>query len=150
MQTWHRQSFLTLPTIITWGLFVLTGCGGGPVAIVSGTITVAGKPLTEGSIHIEPAQGEGQATGAKIVDGHYTIAEDVGMPPGEKHVTIRGSIKTGKQVEAGPPTPKGTMIDEIIIYPPIGMQPDVHTITVEAGENTQSFDLPAITAPKRR
>lgn len=135
---------------VAWGLLVLTGCGGGPVAVVSGTITVAGKPLSEGSIHFEPVQGDGKATGANIVDGHYQLSEDVGMPPGRKRVTIRGAIKTGKQVQASPPAPKGQMIDEVEIYPPIGVEPKVQEVEIVAGESNQSFDLPAIPAPKRR
>lgn len=145
----HRPGVPVLWVVVASGVLTLAGCGGEPTAAVSGIVTVGGKPLSEGSIHFELADGASQSAGATITDGKYELLESANLRPGKVHVTIRGAIKTGKQVEAGPPSPKGTMIDEVNIYPPIGIQPVPQDAELVAGENQKSFDLPAIPARKR-
>jgi hypothetical protein len=114
----------------------LLGCGG-PVGVVHGNVTIDGVPATDGSVNFEPVDGQGPSTGAKITDGRY----EAHVRPGKKRVTVRASVKTGKQVPAGRPAPEGTMIDELKFYPPPRVKPDVREVEVNAGENDIPFDL---------
>jgi hypothetical protein len=57
---------------------------------VSGTVTVDGKPVPNGSINFEPLQSGGVGSGAVISGGSYRISEEDGLPPGKYRVTIVG------------------------------------------------------------
>jgi hypothetical protein len=96
--------------VLTPALACLLGCGGGTVR-VKGAVTFDGKPVDEGSISFESADGKGPSLGGKIEAGRYEVAGDGGA--GKKVVRIRGTLKTGRKVEAGPPVPKGVLVDEI-------------------------------------
>ena len=74
------------------GLFLLTlmvGCGGKP-AVVTGTITVDGEPLTQGSVTFAPSNGGLRASGVIQSDGSYEIRtnRDAGLDIGEYDVAV--------------------------------------------------------------
>ena len=123
-------------------LALVIGCGGSSdVATVSGMVTLDGVPAMEGSINFAPADGQGPTVGTSIRDGKYEITTKDKMPPGKKVVTIIVTTKTGRQVEAGPPAPKGTMVNEIKVYPQPGGPADLQSTTLVVGENTSDFKL---------
>lgn len=93
--------------------FALSGCGDGRV-VVRGAVNVDGQPIEEGSISLEPANGDGPTTGGIIKEGKYELTGHAAVIPGDKIVRIVGLRKTGKMIEAGPPSPKGTLIPQMI------------------------------------
>jgi len=100
-----------------WGLILValaafSGCGDGKV-VVRGAVKVDGQPIEEGSISLEPADGQGPTTGGIIKEGKYELTGNAAVAPGHKIVRIVGLRKTGKMVEAGPPAPKGTLIPQM-------------------------------------
>src|SRR6266403_2283501 len=83
-------------------LVVFSGCGDGKV-VVRGAVKVDGEPIEEGSISLEPADGQGPTTGGIIKGGKYELIGNAAVAPGHKIVRIVGLRKTGKMIEAGPP-----------------------------------------------
>jgi hypothetical protein len=119
------------------------GCGDGKVRL-RGTVTYEGKPVERGIITFDPADGQGPNTGGEIVQGTYHLTTNTGVLPGKKIVRIRAFRATGRRIEAGPPAPPGTLVDEIEAYIPARYN-DQSTLTVEiiAGkENEIDFNLP--------
>ena len=92
------------------------GCGSGRVPI-QGEVTFDGKPLEAGTISLEPADGNGPATGGEIVAGKYQLTGVAAPLPGRKLVRISAVRKTGRKVRDGF-SPTGAMLDEIERYLP--------------------------------
>ena len=140
---------LALLSIATALLLFCLGCGGAHVTI-EGAATFDGQPIESGSIVFEPADGKGASTGGKIADGRYSVNSEEGISVnseegiarGKKIVRITGVRKTGRQIEAGPPAPPGTMVDEIQKYIPASYNTQ-STLTCEiaAGSNEVDFHL---------
>jgi hypothetical protein len=84
----RRWTFLLCALV---GLFI--GCGGPPMANVSGNVLVDGKPLNKGTIEFTPAEGEGDPASVAIVDGRY----EVKMVAGNKQVRITAPVSVGRQ-----------------------------------------------------
>lgn len=85
---------------------------------ITGEVTFDGKPVAEGTIVFEPADGQGVTTGGKITDGKYSLVDNAAPMPGKKQVRINAARKTGRRIPAGPPAPPSMMIDEIVRYIP--------------------------------
>jgi hypothetical protein len=132
-------------------LAACAGCGDPKVA-VRGTVTVDGTPVELGAISFEPADGQGVATGGPITDGKYELTGNAAVAPGEKIVRIVGMRKTGRIVEAGPPAPKGAMVEELVPCVPSHFS-DKSRLRVEivAGKpNTHDFALDSKPPAPRR
>lgn len=128
-----------------FGFLWTAGCGGpsGPErAEVFGTVTFDGEPISQGSISFLPQEGtNGPSAGGLIVDGKYDVSER-GPALGSYRVEIQSSRKTGKKIEAGPPSPPGTMIDEIEMYIPTKYNRESGlTVEVKSGRNEFNFKL---------
>jgi hypothetical protein len=93
-------------------LLLIVGCGK-PGISVEGHVTWGGKPVEQGSISFAPADGKGPSLGTPITNGAYSIVRSAGMTVGKKNVEIIAIVKTGRQIEAGPPMPPGTKVDEL-------------------------------------
>ena len=128
--------------VVLMGTWVGCDSGGGLVA-VEGNVTFDGQPVEEGSIAFEPADGAGPSAGGMIEQGKYTLGDEAGVMPGKKTVRITAVRKTGRQIEAGPPAPPGTMVDVVEKYiPAIYNQESTLTCDVVAGSvNQHNFDL---------
>jgi len=116
------------------------GCGTGEIA-VHGTVTFDGNPIPDGSIIFESEDGKTPSVGGQIMNGKY---EFVGPPEGvgKKIVRIRAIRKTGRQIEAGPPAPKGTKVDETEVFiPPIYGEKSTLTAELKSGSNEYDFAL---------
>ncbi|MGI6416697.1 MAG: hypothetical protein ACOX1P_13580 [Thermoguttaceae bacterium] len=123
-------------------LGICAGCGGSSLATVQGTVTFDGEPVQQGSIAFEPADGVGPVAGGMIEGGKYVLAGETGVTPGKKIVRITATRSTGKKIEAGPPEPEGTMVDEIVSFiPEIYNQKSTLTVEVATGEATHNFEL---------
>jgi hypothetical protein len=103
----------TLRCLALVSLLVTAGCSDGRV-VVRGDVTVDGQAIDEGSISLEPADGQGPTTGGLIKAGKYELSGNAAAIPGEKIVRIVGLRQTGKMIPAGPPAPRGTMIAEVV------------------------------------
>jgi hypothetical protein len=107
-------AMLIVASLATW-----TGCGNDRVPI-HGLVTFNGKPIPEGTISLEPIDGNGPATGGMITAGKYDLVGNAAPTPGSKRVRITGVFKTGRKIPGGPPFPPGTMVEEVA-----GNLPDV-------------------------
>ena len=97
MQQRVRWTSRLTSTLLLLPLVVLTGCGGVTGdnldrEPVTGTVTLDGKPLSDGSIQLLPASShEGVAAGAMITDGKFSIERKEGLVPGDYRVVISSS-----------------------------------------------------------
>ncbi|MBN9121307.1 MAG: hypothetical protein J0I06_19505 [Planctomycetes bacterium] len=69
------------------GAPLFAGCGGERPAEVTGTVKIDGKPLPEGEIIFEAADGSKAPGAAPIRDGAYTVS----VMPGPKKVKVTAS-----------------------------------------------------------
>jgi hypothetical protein len=121
-------------------LAFVAGCGG--AIRVQGTVTLDGQPVSDGNISFAPVDGAGPSFGAAIKEGQFQVPGDATVTAGAKLVRIRGSIKTGKQIPAGPPHPPDKMTDEVRYYPAVGAKEEVLKADVSAGKvNDLPFEL---------
>ena len=74
----HAVRFLMISAVL-----IMAGCGS--KASVGGRVTIGGQPVESGFVTFFPADDKGQAVGAQIVDGEYTIDEIV---PGKKRISV--------------------------------------------------------------
>ncbi|MBN1911319.1 MAG: hypothetical protein JW818_16370 [Pirellulales bacterium] len=95
---------------------ICPGCSEGRYP-VQGAVTFDGKPIDEGTITFEPADGQGPTTGARIVAGKYELTGDSAAWPGKKTVRIIAVRKTGRKVR-DEFSASGAMIDEVQRYIP--------------------------------
>lgn len=129
-------------THLWWCLVLLFGAGCGGAIPVQGTVTLDGQPVSDGSISFASADGAGPSFGAAIKEGRFQVPGDAPVTAGAKLVRIRGSIKTGKQIPAGPPHPPDKMTDEVRYYPAVGAKEEVLKAEVVAGKvNEFPFEL---------
>lgn len=92
------------------------GCNRGQFPI-HGEVTFNGKPVDDGTISLEPADGKGPTTGGTIAAGKYQLTGDAAPLPGKKLVRISSVRKTGRKVRDGFST-TGAMVEEIERYLP--------------------------------
>jgi hypothetical protein len=125
-------------------LVLMAGCAAGERPThVHGTVTIDGEPLEDGFILFVPAEGTpGPAVSSDIKDGSFAISAEQSVPIGNHHVEIRGRRKTGKQIDAVPPAPPGTKIDEWVeAVPPRYHRESTLECEIKLGDNLLVFDL---------
>ncbi len=120
---------------------ILVGCSGSNLATVRGNVTLDGTPVEQGSIAFEPADGAGPVAGGTIQNGKYLLAGESAALPGKKIVRINASRATGRKVEAGPPAPAGTKVDEVVYVPELYNEKSTLSVQLEAGESSHDFKL---------
>jgi hypothetical protein len=120
------------------------GCGSGGVGVISGKVTVEGKPLKKGSIHFLSEVGNRDAFTASISDGTYRIPD---VPAGPAKVYI-STPPEQPDPETGPkggdllPPPKlttGPRPKSPIPEKYLSADTSELSLTVKKGENT--FDV---------
>ena len=123
------------------------GCGPGqsgpPRAPVQGIVNLDGETVANGTINFLPIRGsKGPVVGASIEEGEYQLSKSEGPVVGWNRVEIHWTRATGRKVEAGSPSPPGTMVDEISEAVPVqyNSQSTLEREVV-AGNNTFNFDL---------
>jgi hypothetical protein len=135
-----RLNLLSAMCPIAAALTMYLGCSSDQNTI-EGAITFDGQPVERGSITFEPASGAGPSAGGTIENGRYKFDAE-GVTPGEMIVRISGVRPTGKKIEAGPPEPPGTLVDEVRPYIPAAYnEQSTLKAQVKAGKVTQDFAL---------
>ena len=129
--------------LILAGLVFCWGCGSGLVS-VEGQVTWQGQPVEEGTIVFEPVDGQGPSAGGKIQNGQYRLSGESAVQPGEKIVRITAARKTGRKIEAGPPSPPGSWVEEVESYIPAEYNSQSKLrCTIPPGKSSrQDFALP--------
>lgn len=107
--------------LIVGGSLLLPGCSRQPpAAAATGTVTLDGQPLAEGTIDVFPQPGTGGPGGsAKIADGKFTIPATAGLESGEFRVEINANRVEGKQKKMNIATGKEETVDRhVSLIPP--------------------------------
>ncbi len=129
-------------------VLALSGCGGSgdglPRQALSGSVTLDGSPLKDGTIQFTPvSEGQGTAltAGGQIKDGQYSVPQEQGLTPGTYKVSIYASSGEMQQPdEATGPGAAPKVMKELI--PPKYNANTTLTAEVKAdGDNTFNFDL---------
>lgn len=112
------------------------GCSSRESDVVSGAVTLDGRPLDQGLIRFIPADGSQKRVEALITAGKFTAA----APLGENRVEISAPKVTGKhKMYDVPDSPVVDMIGELL---PARYNIDSElTMTVAGGEQEKSFSL---------
>jgi hypothetical protein len=116
----HRGR-LSSPLVVFAALGLAVGCSGPsddlPREAVSGTVTLDGQPLANGSISFSPAGGSGATGGGDAIKGgKFSIARDSGLVPGNYNFSIyagANSAERTKPAQAGS-LKKSEMAKELI------------------------------------
>lgn len=134
-QTWGRATGVLALGVIA--LALVAGCGGQQKAHVSGTVTLDGVPIENGSIQFYPAGGPGQTAGAGIENGKYQLDASVG----EMTVTINASKVVGKhKLYDTKDSPEVNTIKELV--PAEYNTTSTLKVTLKPGQNDNvDFDL---------
>jgi hypothetical protein len=132
--------------LLITGACLIACCGCGPAgpqrAEVSGTVTLNGEPVREGSINFFPTKGNtGPEAGGAILDGKFHIPRAKGPVVGMNRVELRAFQKTGKQIQ-DPTAKQGTLTEEIAnIFPAEFNSNSTLERDVSAGKN-ENMDFP--------
>ena len=109
-----------------------TGCFGDGKVQVSGTVSVNGIPVDQGTIRFAPVDGVGPTDGASITQGSYSVQ----LTTGSKNVHIEGHKKIGEEKQ-NPDDPSSPVLP---VYEAI-VNTDV-TVDISASQSDLNFDLP--------
>jgi hypothetical protein len=99
---------LSLALLVCAALGVAVGCSGSgddlPREAVSGTVTLDGQLLPNGSISFMPSGGSGAGPtptggGGAIASGKFSIARDTGLVPGSYNVAIYASEQSAERTK---------------------------------------------------
>jgi hypothetical protein len=107
------------------------GCGGPPVATVTGLVEVDGTPLKMGFISLEPARGAVPPASAVIAAGRFSIGAAHGMQPGDYVVRI-GAPDLERCDPTAPPNPAKPIVP--LLAAPWN-NASALTVTVQPGAN---------------
>ena len=125
-------------------LLLALGCGGSsgpPRAAVSGTITLDGQPLSQGTITFVPA-GEGTAASGEIEKGQFSIPADKGPSPGKCRVEVVSFQETGKKVPGISDDASGMTAETKQIIPEqFNVKSTLAENVAESGENVFELSL---------
>jgi hypothetical protein len=130
----HGALYQLLPVLLAIGC---SGCGeekrGG--ATVSGTVTLDGAEIDDGTVSFVPATGEGAPAGGKIAKGKYSV-QGVATGKNRVHVDVKGGAKrTAREAMAE----RGK--ESTVRSPTAGAQGNDETIDVEPGSQTKDIQL---------
>ena len=138
------KCFLQLVGVV-W-ILTPTGCGGPgdglPRQAVSGSVTLKGQPLPQGTIQFLPTTDKQPTAGAvEIKDGKYSLPQVQGLVPGSYKVMISSAKDSGAQ--QGPPDSPGKHgpPPKDLIAAQYNVQTKLTAEVKEGGSNTFDFSL---------
>jgi hypothetical protein len=119
----------------------LAGCGAATTGEVSGTVTFEGTPVEDGWIDFLPIDGNGPTTGAKVMNGKFTVAN---VPVGKAKVVVSAKKIIGQvPLYPTPDSPKRPQIAQMLPPRFSDQQQTELRYDVSAGKNEKNFDLTA-------
>lgn len=119
-------------------LVTLAGCGSDNGLItISGTVTLDGQPIENGSISLMPVSGNGIAGGGSIENGRYTAESSAG----EMAVQINAIVEVRKENPTAEEVERGLDIDRQQILPAEYNRQSVLRIDVSRDNRTHNFSL---------
>jgi hypothetical protein len=125
--------------VVAWlvAAFLAPGCSTGPQsAIVTGEVTLDGRPIENGRIAFQPLDGKSQSGGAEIKDGKFSAE----VPLANMKVEINGN----KQVGTYKPydTPQSPVLPKLVEIVPSKYNVNSElTLDVKKGLPPQKFEL---------
>ncbi|WP_406696772.1 carboxypeptidase-like regulatory domain-containing protein [Singulisphaera sp. Ch08] len=128
---------------------IAMGCGSRdelPREPLSGTVTLAGKPVTSGSITFMPSDSNSPGTGAtaQILDGAYDVPKVSGLIPGTYRVTISQIEEGSKQAAANAQPGDGDApLMKELIPAKYNTKSTLQAEVVKDGKNVFDFSLDA-------
>lgn len=139
--------------VLLAALFIV-GCGDDYAGreAVSGTVTLKGEPLKQGSIQFQPADGQDTIGGCGIVDGKFSIARRDGLKPGKYVVRITSGdgVTLANEDDAGGPG-GSTNIVSFDRIPDDWNTASKQQIEVKAGDKNEfPFAIPNAREPKKK
>jgi hypothetical protein len=148
------RRIIFLLSIVFMVTAILAGCSDpyGGRKEVSGTITLQGQPVKDGSIIFYPLDSKETQGGAQIIQGEYKMTRQNGLKPGKYLVRLTaGDGKTraaGEQIAA----PGGsTNIVSMDLIPDDWNIKSKHEVDIKSeGANRFDFDVPNVNTAKRR
>jgi len=120
----------------------LMGCSGDERAEVSGSVSLNGRAIEEGSISFIPIDGNlGPEVGAVVRDGRYHIPRSQGVMVGKNRVELRAFRMSGRKVQ-DPTALPGILTDERIpAFPPEYNERSTLIRDVNKGSNTIDLEI---------
>ena len=122
--------------LVAQGLVTVAGCGESRTPL-SGSVTLDGEPVGQGSVAFYALAGEAQNVAAAIENGKYEIPADRRPASGPYRVEINWPKPTGKQVPSADP---GFMLDETREAIPPKFNPDSE-LEVQIEPGTEVYDI---------
>lgn len=145
---------LVIPLALAPVAALLAGChdpyaGREPV---SGTVTLKGEPLKEGSIQFYPLDNQDTSGGCGVADGKFRLDRKDGLKPGKYQVRLTagdGKTPANEEEVAGPGG--NTNIVSVDLIPPDWSEDSKQQVEVKAGQaNEFTFAVPNTRDPKRK
>src|SRR5258708_2188346 len=131
------------PVCLIVNLCLVSACGSGSQrAEVSGTVSLNGVPIEEGSIQFIPVEGTtGPSTGGVIKDGKYRIPRENGAVIGKNRVELRAFGMSGKKIQ-DPTAPPGVLTDQRVqVFPPEYSDASTVIKEIHSGSNVINFEV---------
>ena len=136
MNTKHLLSLSSF-VLLAASLSLLAGCGPGDGMItISGSVTMDGEPVQDGSISLMPING-GSMGGGLIENGHYTAKSS----PGEMAVQIHAHKMVQKKNPTREEIERGLTEDSVSIIPNVYNRQSKLRINVAPDQKNFEFDL---------
>ncbi len=133
-----RTSWLVL------GVLCVAGCGGASDGrqAISGSVTLNGAPLEQGTIEFASVDGS-QQSGGGITNGKYSVPAEQGLLPGKYVVRISSTEEANPGAPLGPPGPEAeTVQNKQLIPPEYNTQSTLTAEVTEDGDNQFDFQIP--------
>lgn len=130
------RRFVSFVGCLTLALGLL-GCGGRTDGLItiSGTVTLDGKPVPDGSVSLMPLDGKGIAGGGTISNGRYSADSS----PGLMAVQINGIEKVEKENPSAEEVARGLHIDQKQILPAVYNRQS--KLRIEVSSESDQFDF---------
>jgi hypothetical protein len=135
-------------TTILCGLAIasslISGCSkaGPQKAEVSGSVSLNGVAIEEGSIQFIPVDGTtGPGAGGVIKNGKYHISLENGVMVGKNRVELRAFGPSGKKIQDPTALPGVMTESRVQVFPPEYNESSTVIKEVKAGSNSIDFEI---------
>jgi hypothetical protein len=139
-----RGSIAAAVAVLGLILTAAAGCGGSDgIArqVVSGRVTLDGKPLDHGEITLNPIEA-GPSAGGTIRDGLFTIERSSGPSAGKYRVMIMAIRPTGRRVRDADGPPGSTVAELANVVPDrYNTRTELEIDVKSEGPNQYTFEL---------